>query len=153
MQQDSKCNLFDTYNVIWDFSTCTNICCHSTFDLNWIFEHHICICALFNVFYSCIPVIMLNRLRFKSSVLFGTYTLLDKLLTLLWVSFLGAGLRWEGGGGKITPPSYLKLVRIMLETWYISTHTKVVSENILVPRPSLICWCNHYFAKKSAFVA
>ena len=26
-----------------------------------------------NVFYSCIPIIMLNTLRFKSSTLFGTH--------------------------------------------------------------------------------
>ena len=36
-----------------------------------------------NVFYSFIPVIMLNMLIFKSSVLFGTHTLLDKLLRVL----------------------------------------------------------------------
>ena len=30
-----------------------------------------------NVFDSCIPVIMLNMLRFKSSVLFGTHNSLD----------------------------------------------------------------------------
>ena len=33
-----------------------------------------------NVFDSLIPVIMLNMLRFISSVLFGTHTLLDKSL-------------------------------------------------------------------------
>ena len=35
------------------------------------------------IFDSFIPVIMLNTLRFKSSVLFGTHTLLDKSLTVL----------------------------------------------------------------------
>ena len=37
----------------------------------------------FNVFDSFTPVIMLNTLRFKSSVWFGTYTLLDKSLRVL----------------------------------------------------------------------
>ena len=32
---------------------------------------------------SCIPVIMLSTLRFESSVLFGTHTLLDKSFRLL----------------------------------------------------------------------
>ena len=36
-----------------------------------------------NVFYSFIPIIMLKMLRFKSSVLFGTHTLLDKSLRVL----------------------------------------------------------------------
>ena len=36
-----------------------------------------------NVFNSVIPVIMLNSLRFKSSVLLGTHTLLDKSLRVL----------------------------------------------------------------------
>ena len=36
-----------------------------------------------NVFYSFIPIIMLKILRFKSSVLFGTHTLLDKSLRVL----------------------------------------------------------------------
>ena len=37
----------------------------------------------FFVFDSYIPVIMMNMLRFKSSVLFGTHTLLDKSLRVL----------------------------------------------------------------------
>ena len=40
-------------------------------------SHEIC---FVNVFDSFIPVIMLNMLRFKSSVLFGTHTSLDKSL-------------------------------------------------------------------------
>ena len=36
-----------------------------------------------NVFDSFIPVVMLNTLRFKYSVLFVTYTLLDKSLRVL----------------------------------------------------------------------
>ena len=36
-----------------------------------------------NVFDSFIPVIMLNTLRFKSSVLFGTHALFDKSLRVL----------------------------------------------------------------------
>ena len=36
-----------------------------------------------NVFDSFIPVALLSTLRFKSSVLFGTHNLLDKLLIIL----------------------------------------------------------------------
>ena len=43
-------------------------------------SHDIC---LANVSYSFIPVIMLNKLRFKSSVLFGTHTLLDQSFRVL----------------------------------------------------------------------
>ena len=43
-------------------------------------SHDIC---FVNVFHSFVPVIMLNTLRFKSSVLFGTHILFDKLLLLL----------------------------------------------------------------------
>ena len=35
------------------------------------------------IFESCIPVITLNMLEFKSSILFGTHTLLDKSLRVL----------------------------------------------------------------------
>ena len=42
--------------------------------------HDICLVSVFDSF---IPVIMLNTLRFKSSVLFGTHTLLDKSLRAL----------------------------------------------------------------------
>ena len=45
-----------------------------------IHSHHIC---FVNVFNSFIPVIMLSTLRFKSSFLFGTHTLLDKSLRVL----------------------------------------------------------------------
>ena len=46
------------------------------------------------------------------------------LLTLIWVGFLG--VRFEVGGTIIPPPpSYLKLVKVMLETW------------------NLICKCTH----------
>ena len=44
---------------------------------------HSCVLCFVNVFNSFIPVIMLNTLRFKSSVLFGTHTLLDKSLRVL----------------------------------------------------------------------
>ena len=43
-------------------------------------SHDIC---FVNIFHSFILVIMLNTLRFKSSVLFGTRTLLDKSLRVL----------------------------------------------------------------------
>ena len=36
-----------------------------------------------NIFDSFIPVIMLNTLRFKASVLYGIHTLLDKSFRLL----------------------------------------------------------------------
>ena len=39
-----------------------------------------------NVFSSFISVIMLNMLRFKSSVLFGTHTFLDESLRILQLS-------------------------------------------------------------------
>ena len=45
-------------------------------------SHDIC---FVNVFDSFIHVIILNRLRFKSSVLFGTQTLLDKSLRVLQI--------------------------------------------------------------------
>ena len=57
--------------------------------------------------------------------------LLCLLLTLIWVAFLGVRFEVKGRGarvGKITPS--LKLVRIMLELWYVSTQTDSVSENI-----------------------
>ena len=52
------------------------------------FFQQICIYILMihvfvNVFDSFIPVIMLSTLKFKSSVLFGTHTLLDKSLRVL----------------------------------------------------------------------
>ena len=40
---------------------------------------------LANIFYSFIPVIMLKTARFKSSLLFGTHSLLDKSLRVLQV--------------------------------------------------------------------
>ena len=43
-------------------------------------SHDIC---FVNVFDSFIPVIMLKTLRFKSSILFGRHTLLDKSLRVL----------------------------------------------------------------------
>ena len=42
--------------------------------------HDTCFVNVFDLF---IPVIMFNTLRFKSSLLFGTYTLLDKSLSVL----------------------------------------------------------------------
>ena len=45
-------------------------------------SHDIC---FVNVFDSFIHVIILNRLRFKSSVLFGTQTVLDKSLRVLQI--------------------------------------------------------------------
>ena len=39
--------------------------------------------AFFNVFDSFIPVIMLKTPRFKSSVLFGMHTLVDKSIRVL----------------------------------------------------------------------
>ena len=52
----------------------------STFDLNYIFYHqihiymYICDIYFVNVLHSFIPVITMNMLRFKSSVLFGAHT-------------------------------------------------------------------------------
>ena len=55
-----------------------------------------------------------------------------------------------GGGGKITP--YLKLVRLILETCYVSTLTYAVSENILVSTKTLLIFLTPaFFCKKYAF--
>ena len=70
------------------FYAYTNICRFSTMDLNYNFfpsnlqlhSHDMC---FVNVFDSCINVIMLNMLIFKSSVLFGTHNLLGKSLRVL----------------------------------------------------------------------
>ena len=48
----------------------------STFTFAWF-------ALLMSLIYLFIPVIMLKALRFKSSVLFGTHTLLDKSLRVL----------------------------------------------------------------------
>ena len=61
---------------------------YSTIDLNYIFFpsnlhlplHDTCFVNIFDLF---IPVIMLKTLRFKSSVLFGIHTLLDKSFRVL----------------------------------------------------------------------
>ena len=58
---------------------------YSTIGLNYIFLNHLHshdICFV-NFFDSLIPVIKLKTLRFKFSVLLGTYTLLDKSLRVL----------------------------------------------------------------------
>ena len=58
----------------------------STIDLYYVFfpsDLHLHLCDLGFVFDSFIPVISLNTLRFKSSVLFGTHTLLDNSLRVL----------------------------------------------------------------------
>ena len=49
----------------------------------YLHSHEICFVNLFD---SCIPVIMVKTLRFKISVLFGTYNLLDKSLIVLQLS-------------------------------------------------------------------
>ena len=51
----------------------------------------------------------------------------DSVLTLIWVGFLGVCFEvgWRGGG-KITP--FLKLIRIMLETWNLARkYTRIFS--------------------------
>ena len=59
----------------------------STFDLHYIFYHQIYIYirmkCFVNVFSSFLPVIMLKTLRFKSSVLFGKHTFLERSLRVL----------------------------------------------------------------------
>ena len=47
-----------------------------------LYSRDICFVNLFDSF---IPVIMLNTLRFKSSVSFEIYTLLDKLIIVLQI--------------------------------------------------------------------
>ena len=84
MWQDSKYNLFHIHDV---FNIYIDIYRYSTIGLKYIFfqlklhldSHDI---RFANVFDSFIPVIMLNALRFISSVLFGIHTL-DKSLRVL----------------------------------------------------------------------
>ena len=46
----------------------------------------------------------------------------------------------------------LKLVRIMLETWYVSTHTYLVPEDILFStKTTLILLMSAFFCKKNFF--
>ena len=59
---------------------------HFWFELHFLLSNlylHLHDTCFFNVFNSFIHGIVLNTLRFKSSVLFGTYTLLDKSLRVL----------------------------------------------------------------------
>ena len=78
--------IFSTYRLF--LYTHMDFYCYSTIDLKLdclssnlhLHSHDIC---FVNVFGSFIPVILLNMLKFKSSVLFGTYTLLDKSLKVL----------------------------------------------------------------------
>ena len=56
----------------------------------------------------------------------------DSVLTLIWVGFLGVCFEVGWRGGKITP--FLKLIRIMLETWNLARkYTRIFSftKNIL----------------------
>ena len=80
MYQNSKYNLFRIYDV---FGTHIDIYHYSTFDLNYTLHLDSHDTRFVNVFDSFIPVIMLNTLRFKSFVLFGIHTLLDKSLRVL----------------------------------------------------------------------
>ena len=82
---DSKHNLFHIHELFYRH---IDIYRYSMFDLNYIFSpsnlhldlHEIC---LVNVYDSNTPVIILITLRFKSSVLFGMHTLLDKSIRAL----------------------------------------------------------------------
>ena len=70
------------------FYTHIDIYCYSTIDLTYILFHQIYIyikhdTCFVNLVDSFIPAIMLKTLRFKSLVLFGTHTILDKALRLL----------------------------------------------------------------------
>ena len=80
-------NLFHTRDVLSDFYIWINIYCCSTFDLKYIFfpsniHLHLQDMCFVNVFNSFIFVIILKMLRSKSSVLFGTHTLLYRSLTV-----------------------------------------------------------------------
>ena len=71
-------------------------------------------------------------------------------LTLIWVDFLG--VRFEVGEGLKLTPSRLKLIRIMLEIWHVSTHTYVVLENIpFSTKTLLILLMSTFFCKRSLF--
>ena len=72
------------------------------------------------------------------------------VLTLIWVGILG--VRFEVGMGENylalspPPPSYLKLFRIILETWNLVrkyTHTCSFRKYVF--------WCRHFFQKISNF--
>ena len=80
MYQDSKYNLFHIYDFFLHSHQLhflpSNLHLHS---------HDIC---LDNVLNSFISIIMLKTLRFKSSALFGTHTLLDKSLRILPVPYI-----------------------------------------------------------------
>ena len=87
MYQHSKWYLFYRHCVILGFCTHTDIYSYSTFDLYFIpytlyiylHLHDMC----FNIFESFITFIISKRIKFKCSVLFGTHSLLDMLLTIL----------------------------------------------------------------------
>ena len=81
-----------------------NIYCYSTIDLNTFFSIKSTFtfvwCILFICFWFVYTLIMLNTLIFKSSVLFGIHTLLDKSFRVsikyLWISkilLLSIGLK------------------------------------------------------------
>ena len=74
-----------------------------------------------------------------------------EILTQKWVGLLGVRFQVEEGGVQNYLPC-LKLVRIMLETWHISTHPYVVSENIPFLLMSASC-CKRlaFFVQKSTF--
>ena len=78
--------IFCTYMML--FYTHIDTDFHHWFELRFLTTnlhlHSLDICFV-NVFNSFIPVIMLNSLGFKSYVLFGTHTLLDKSLRVLQV--------------------------------------------------------------------
>ena len=44
----------------------------------------------------------------------------------------------------------LKIVRVMLETWNV-VHMQIQRTYLLLPKPSLFCWCQHSVCKKAAF--
>ena len=58
------------------------------------------------------------------------------------------------GGAVVKLNSCLKLFRITLEIWYVSTHPYVVSENITFStKAPLILLMSAFSCKKSAFLA
>ena len=85
MKKDSKYNLFCIHDVfythidIYGYSTIDLICIVFPSNLH-LHSHDISFVKIFDSF---TPAIMLNTLRFKSSVLFGTHILSDKSLRVL----------------------------------------------------------------------
>ena len=60
----------------------------------------------------------------------------EKYLTLIWVCFLRVCFKVEGGAVKL--PLNLNIdINVWISMQFYKIHT-------LLPRPSSVCWCQHY---------